>query len=87
MKLSQNKNPLTANPHRGYYIHFKRICPFCKRGIEEIDHKDVELVKRFTSNFGRINNRRKTKACAKHQRRLALAIKRARHLALLPFVS
>lgn len=65
----------------------KRICPFCKRAIAQIDHKEVEMIRKFTSTFGRINGARRTKACAIHQRLLAQAIKRARHLALLAFVN
>ena len=63
----------------------RRICPFCAEKIDQIDYKDVELLSRFLTDRGRIKGRRRTKACAKHQRRLAAAIKRARHLALLPF--
>lgn len=72
---------------QGIYIKRKRICPFCKRGIVDIDHKNFELLHRFTTQFGRISSARRTKACAKHQRRITTAIKRARLLALLPFVN
>ena len=70
-----------------YYIRRKRICPFCKRNIADIDHKDIELLKRYLTPYGRIQSARRTKACAKHQRRIATSIKRARHLALLSFVT
>jgi small subunit ribosomal protein S18 len=53
--------------------------------VAEIDYKQADLLRRFISDRGKIVARRKTGTCARHQRRLAVAIKRARHLALLPF--
>ena len=64
----------------------KKVCRFCAEGIEEIDYKDVERLKNYLSERGKILPRRMTGTCAKHQRQLARAIKRARILALLPFV-
>ena len=64
----------------------RRFCAFCVDKIEEIDYKDVNTLRRFISDQGHIDSRRRTGTCARHQRHLALAIKRARHLALLPFV-
>ncbi len=64
----------------------KKVCRFCAEGIEEIDYKDVERLKHYLSERGKIMPRRMTGVCAKHQRQLARAIKRARILALLPFV-
>jgi len=55
--------------------------------VKEIDYKDSEALGRYVNEFGRIRPRRQTGTCAKHQRGLAIAVKRARHLALLPFVS
>lgn len=67
-------------------IFFKRkICRFCN-GSVKINYKDTEILRRFTTERGKIIPRRITGTCAKHQRRLAKAIKRARVLALLPFV-
>ena len=63
----------------------KKVCLFCKNKITYIDYKDVELLKRFISASGKISPRRITGTCAKHQRVLALAIKRARQMALLPY--
>jgi len=63
----------------------RRVCPFCADGVKVIDYKDVQNLRRFISDRGRIEPRRKLNTCAKHQRALAVAIKRARHLALLPF--
>jgi len=59
-------------------------CPFCVEKIV-IDYKDVAILSRCITNRGKIGSRRKTRACAKHQRQLATAIKRARFLALLPY--
>jgi len=63
-----------------------RVCGFCVDKIE-IDYKNKDVLRRYVNEFGRIKPRRQTGTCAKHQRSLAIAIKRARHLALLPFVS
>jgi small subunit ribosomal protein S18 len=68
--------------HRG---RAKR-CWFTENNIVAIDYKDVELLRRFVSERGKISPRRNTGTSAKYQRMLALAIKRARHLGLLPFV-
>ncbi len=61
-------------------------CFFCSQNLEEIDYKDVELLRRFTSQQAKIIDPRYTGTCATHQRKLANAIKRARILGLLPFV-
>lgn len=65
----------------------RRICAFCLEKVKTIDYKDVNLLRRYLSERGKIKGQRKTGTCAKHQRRLAVAIKRARHLALLPFTA
>lgn len=64
----------------------KKVCYFTENKINKIDFKDVDLLRRFISDRGKILPRRVTCTCAKMQRRLAVAIKRARHMALLPFV-
>jgi small subunit ribosomal protein S18 len=64
----------------------KKVCFFTKNKITYIDYKDVELLKRFVSANGKIIPRRVTGTSAKYQRMLAVAIKRAREMALLPFV-
>ena len=63
-----------------------KVCYFTKNKITYIDYKDVDLLKRFVSANGKIIPRRVTGTCAKYQRMLATAIKRAREMALLPFV-
>ncbi|RMD99856.1 MAG: 30S ribosomal protein S18 [Calditrichaeota bacterium] len=65
----------------------RRICRFCEEGIPYIDYKDEKRLARFTTEQGKIIPRRTSGTCAKHQRMLTKAIKRARHLALMPFVA
>ncbi len=65
----------------------KRVCKFCKGVYTEIDYKNIEMLKKFISERGKILPRRLTGTCAKHQRLLAKEIKKARLLALLPFVA
>jgi small subunit ribosomal protein S18 len=75
-----------ANGHsRGRYRR-RRICNFCLEKVDVIDYKDSDMLRRYITEHGRIRPRRQTGTCAKHQRALAQAIKRARHLAMLPFV-
>lgn len=69
---------------RRYYSR-PRVCHFCTDPSSEIDYKQVEALRRFITEEGKIRPRRQTGTCAKHQRQLARAIKRARHIALLPF--
>jgi len=72
---------------RGRMRTRRRICAFCVDHVDIIDYKDQEMLKRYVNEFGRIRPRRQTGTCAKHQRTLAKSIKRARHIALLPFVA
>lgn len=65
----------------------KKVCYFCANHVDYIDYKDVELLKRYISEKGKILPRRVTGTCAKHQRTLTVAIKRARIMGLLPFTS
>lgn len=64
----------------------ERQCYFCRVNINEIDYKDTQLLRRYISSYGKIVPRRRSGVCAWHQRKLANAIKRARIMALLPFV-
>ena len=64
----------------------KRVCEFCVGKDKAIDYKKADELKRYVSEYGRLRPRRQTGACAKHQRAVAVAVKRARHIALLPFV-
>ena len=65
----------------------RRACVMCVEKMTFIDYKDFSFLRRFLSDRGRIESRRKSGTCAKHQRGLAQAIKRARHLALLPYTA
>ncbi|QEY34378.1 30S ribosomal protein S18 [Caproiciproducens galactitolivorans] len=65
----------------------KKVCGFCVDKVDSIDYKDVAKLRRFISERAKILPRRVTGTCAHHQRELTVAIKRARHLALLPFSS
>jgi small subunit ribosomal protein S18 len=69
---------------RRYYTR-PRVCQFCTDRTTVIDFKQVDLLRRFITEDGKIRPRRQTGTCARHQRALARAIKRARHLALLPY--
>ena len=62
-------------------------CPLSAKGAPEIDYKNIDLIKRYTTEKGKILPSRVTSVCTKKQRELALAVKRARFLALLPYVS
>ena len=64
----------------------KKVCAFCMDKIENIDYKDVPRLKRHLSDRAKIIPRRVTGTCARHQRQLTVAVKRARHLAFLPYV-
>ena len=65
----------------------KKPCYFCENGLREVDYKDGQLLQKFTSTYGKIVGKKRTKLCAKHQRKVSIAIKRARIMAILPFVS
>lgn len=65
----------------------RKTCSFCRQDIDQIDYKDVDLLWDSLTERGKIRSRRQTGTCAQHQRQLSKAVKRARHLALLPFTS
>lgn len=65
----------------------RKVCSFCIESIGEVDYKDIARIRRHISERGKIEPRRKLGTCAKHQRSLTIAIKRARHVALLPFTT
>jgi len=67
------------------YFRRKKVCKFCTEKIEAINYKDVRLLAQFVVESGKIVPRRLTGVCTPHQRRLSLAIKQARNIALLPF--
>jgi len=63
----------------------KKVCYFCKEGIDHVDYKDVAVLRKYMSDRGKIRARRVTGSCAKHQRDVAIGIKNAREMALLPY--
>ncbi|MBQ4129685.1 MAG: 30S ribosomal protein S18 [Ruminococcus sp.] len=65
----------------------RKVCGFCVDKVENIDYKDIARLRRYMSERAKILPRRVTGTCARHQRALTVAIKRARHLALLPYTS
>jgi small subunit ribosomal protein S18 len=75
------KRPSSGGPIR------KRACYFCKEKIDEIDYKNANQLRRYVSEKGKIRSRRITGACRRHQRQVAVAVKRAREMALLPYVA
>ena len=81
MAKEMQKQPVRVNRKK------KKVCVFCAEKVESIDYKDVARLRKFTSERAKILPRRITGTCAKHQRELTEAIKRARHVALLPFIS
>lgn len=76
-----SKRILKDNRPRGK----KKVCIFCKEHVTWVDYKDINLLKRFMSDRGKIRSRRVTGNCAQHQRDVQVAIKTARELALLPY--
>ena len=70
---------------RGRYIPKKKVCLFCADRHQIIDYKLIALLNRYITDRGRIQARRRTGLCPKHQRRVGLAIKRARYIALMPY--
>ena len=63
----------------------RKYCYFCKEKVDTVDYKDYNLLRRFMSERAKIRSRRTTGACRRHQRQIAVAIKRAREVALLPY--
>jgi len=79
-----------SRPQRGRgrrYSRRPRVCQFCADKTKSLDYKQIDLLKRYVTDQGKIRSRRETGACAKHQRMVAKAVKRARHMALLPFAA
>ncbi len=81
-----NASSPSPRPKRDYRSR-RKVCIFCVEHVREIDFKESARLRRFLSDRGKIDPRRKTGACAKHQRALAVALKRARFMALLPYTA
>lgn len=72
---------------RDRFTQRRKVCQFCVDKVRHVDYKDFQRLRRYLSDRGKIEPRRKTGTCAKHQRFLTTALKRARYMALLPYVS
>lgn len=83
--MTMRRAPPTRRTGRPRYYARRKLCTFCVDHVKYIDYKNVDRLKRYLSDRAKIEARRKSGACAKHQRGLATAIKRARHLAMIPF--
>lgn len=75
-----------SRKNRSRYVVTPKACRFCKEGDDLIDYKNVELIKNYINKRGKISARKTTGLCAKHQRKIAVEIKRARYLGLVPYV-
>lgn len=80
----KRKKSTTTFPR--YNVVVKKYCYFCREEIEHIDYKNAKLLQKYLSRYMKIEPRRRSGTCAKHQRDVARALKRSRHMALLPFV-
>jgi small subunit ribosomal protein S18 len=86
-KGSGDKDKGKDGPRRGGFFRRRRVCKFCAEKIDHIDYKDVRVLMSFLPERGKIQPRRISGTCAMHQRKLQTAIKRARQLALVPYVT
>jgi len=85
--MKSTSNTGNKKPNRKFKnFNRRKPCVLCLQGAEHIDYKDVELLNKYIARNGKILPRRATGCCAKHQRMVANAIKRARIIALLPFI-
>jgi small subunit ribosomal protein S18 len=83
--MLDKKNKKGAKSEKPFRKPRKKVCALCVEKQEELDYKDIEKVKKFISDKGKILPRRVTGLCAKHQRKVVEAISRARHIALIPY--
>ena len=84
----QRRRPVRRRDRKGGPTSTRRkSCPYCREKVEQVDYKDVSMLRRFISDRGKIRSRRITGACRRHQSQVARAVKRAREVALLPYVA
>lgn len=83
--MARKKNRIERKPIPGSLKQRKRYCYFCKENIDNIDYKNTGMLERYISDKGKIRPRRSSGNCIQHQKKVALAIKRTRVLALIPF--
>ncbi len=84
-KRNNNRNNMDDDFNPKFRKVRKKVCPLCADKNLELDYKNAEQLKKFINDKGKILPRRATGACAKHQRVITLAVKRARHIAILPY--
>ena len=84
MAIRKASKPKSSKWNGPRYVRKRKICSFCSNKVKQIDYKDPIKLLPYISDRAKIGSRRRTGTCAKHQRALAVAIKRARHIALLP---
>ena len=87
-KNKNNRNDRNSRSATGSMLNIrqrKRFCYFCRANIDNIDYKNVSLLEKFISNKGKIRPKRSTGNCVQHQKKIAMAIKRARVIALIPY--
>ena len=83
MDRPQTNRNYSRRPRSKYFVR-RRVCQFCVDKVTSIDYKDIPLLQRYMSEGSKIDSRRKSGVCSKHQRYLATAIKRGRHVGMLP---
>lgn len=83
--MAMRRPPVRRPGGRPRYFARRKVCTFCVDHVKYIDYKDIDRLRRYISDRYMIEARRKSGACATHQRGLSTAVKRARHLAMLPF--
>ena len=86
-RVERTERAERAPQQRHFNRRRKKVCAFCADKIDYIDYKDTARLRKFVSERAKILPRRISGTCAKHQRQLTIAIKRARHMALLPYIS
>ena len=86
-ELDEHRGGRGRGPGGRFGPRRSKVCNFCLDKVREVPYKDADLLRRYLTDRGKIRPRRQTGTCARHQRSLALAVKRARHLALLPFTA
>lgn len=88
MAKQRRRAPARRRDRKGGLTSTRRKpCPYCRDKIDQVDYKDVSALRRFVSDRGKIRSRRISGACRRHQSQVARAVKRARELALLPYVA
>lgn len=85
--MENEKENVQQKPARPFVRGHRKVCAFCADKIDQVDYKDIARLRKCVSERSKILPRRITGTCAKHQRQLTVAIKRARHVALLPYIS